>query len=112
MQSRKHSHAEAATNVIVGGVVSWLLTIWIFGVTPHFALMATVVYAVASYLRSYFIRRLFNLWPGLIWNMSHRVPFASTQAHPMSRRLFSRLAHAARYAMTWTAINLTGWLPR
>lgn len=77
-QPNKHSHAEAFANVVVGGVISVALTMILFGVTAHTALGVTVIFAVASYLRSYLIRRAFNAWP-TIWNMSHRVPRASTE---------------------------------
>lgn len=97
MQKNSHSHAEALANVIIGGLVSWLLTIWIFKVTPHFALTATVVYAVASYARSFLVRRFFN-WLPTKWDMCHRVPRGSTEtpATVTCKRLMARLLYGFR----------------
>jgi hypothetical protein len=98
MQSRKHSHAEAIANVLIGGLVSWLLTIWIFRVSPNFALGACFIYAAASYLRSYLLRRFFNCYPTILWNIRHRVPSAYTEGPMvlMCKRFVARTFCAAR----------------
>ena len=66
-QSRTHSAIEAATNVIVGLAVAMgvqYLVFPLFGIqishSEHFAIAAFFV--VASIIRSYALRRLFNRW--------------------------------------------------
>lgn len=60
-QSRADSWAESAVNLAVGFVVSVLITLWLF---PHLPmadnLQITAIFTVASLLRSYGLRRLFN----------------------------------------------------
>ena len=64
MQSRKQSAVEAVTNLAVGYAVAWLLT---FTVLPAFGLNPTpgettaisLIFTVASVVRSYALRRAF-----------------------------------------------------
>jgi uncharacterized membrane protein len=65
MQSKKHSHYEIATNMIAGLIIGWLIVFLVFpliGVetTAAHATASSVIFFIASYLRSYVIRRLFN----------------------------------------------------
>lgn len=69
MQSKPHSFIESATQVGIGALLSWLLTIyvlplWFDGVviSPGTALEITIVYLVVSLGRSYVIRRIGNRW--------------------------------------------------
>ena len=64
-QKRTHSAVEAATNLGVGMVVSWVLTflvlpLWGLEPTAGQAVEITAVYTVASFVRSYAIRRVFS----------------------------------------------------
>ncbi|MEL7513680.1 MAG: hypothetical protein AAGK03_03635 [Pseudomonadota bacterium] len=66
-QSRLVSLFEAALNIAVGFVISFLLTLIIFPfvgveITVGQSLRATVYFTAASLLRSYALRRLFNRW--------------------------------------------------
>lgn len=67
MQPRRHSFAEALTQVTTGAFLSWLLTIyvlpiWFDGIHigAGTALEITVVYLLVSLVRSYVLRRAFN----------------------------------------------------
>jgi hypothetical protein len=65
MQSKKHSHYEIATNMIAGLVIGWLIVFLIFplmGVetTAAHATASSGIFFIASYIRSYLIRRIFN----------------------------------------------------
>jgi len=91
MQPDSHSHAEAVTNVVVGAFVSWVLTLIIFGVSAKFAAAVTLVFAVASYVRSYLIRRMFN------WLNSN--PLAS-MATPVTAT-FKSLMDKIRSGLIW-----------
>ncbi len=64
-QSRKGSALESATNVITGLLISFLIQLWIYPalgipVTIRQNVFITFVFFVASFLRGYFIRRIFN----------------------------------------------------
>jgi len=64
-QSRKHSHLETITNMVVGAALGWSIVYFLFpfmGLEPNAqqATMSTVVFFFASYARSYVIRRIFN----------------------------------------------------
>jgi hypothetical protein len=58
--SIKRDSTEAATNVILGGVINYLLTLALFGVTMKFAVWTTVIFIAVSYSRSLLIRRYFR----------------------------------------------------
>jgi hypothetical protein len=65
MQTRKFSWIEAITNTVVGFVVSFLIQIVIYpamGIPVRFSqnIIITCVFTIASILRGYLIRRLFN----------------------------------------------------
>lgn len=65
MQSKKHSHYEALVNQILGLVIGWSLVYFAFplmGIEPTMsqATISSSMFFVASYLRSYAIRRFFN----------------------------------------------------
>lgn len=64
-QSRKVSAIEAFTSVAIGFCVSWVLTFyvlpwWGFEPSIRHASEITAVYTVASIIRSYAVRRIFN----------------------------------------------------
>lgn len=64
-QSRRHSVFETVTNVAVGLVISYCLTATVlpaFGhqITPGQNAWITAIFTVASVLRSYALRRVFN----------------------------------------------------
>jgi membrane protein YdbS with pleckstrin-like domain len=64
-QSKKHSAIESITNVIVGLVISFLIQIVIYPllgipVTMSQNLIITLVFFVASFIRGFIIRRIFN----------------------------------------------------
>ena len=65
MQSRRHSAAEAATNIAVGYAVSLVAQVLIF---PLFSIYTSIgknaligaAFTVVSLIRSYTLRRMFN----------------------------------------------------
>lgn len=64
-QSKKHSHIEIIVNSIAGILIGWCLVYFAFplmGVetTPSQATLSSVMFFVASYIRAYAIRRVFN----------------------------------------------------
>ena len=65
MQSKKHSTIESLTNTIVGLLTSFAIQLVIYPllsipVTLNQNIIITVVFFVVSFLRGYFIRRVFN----------------------------------------------------
>ncbi len=65
MQSKKLSHLEALINQIVGIVVGWCIVYFVFPLFDYLpqgqvATISTIIFFVASYLRIYAIRRMFN----------------------------------------------------
>ena len=65
MQSRKHSAHEASANTVIGIAVSWALTFfampyWGYTPTVEQAAEVTLMFTIASFIRSYGLRRLFN----------------------------------------------------
>lgn len=65
MQSRRSSFVEAATNVGVGIIVAWAVTLAVFpllGYEPTVAksLYISLIFTVASLARSYVLRRIFE----------------------------------------------------
>ena len=58
--SLKQDSTEAATNVILGGFINYLLTLALFGVTMKFAVWSTAVFVAVSYCRTIIIRRYFR----------------------------------------------------
>ncbi len=69
-QSRASSFKEVITNLGVGIVVSWILTYWVlpwgWGLEPAVgqAVEITVMYTIASLVRSYGLRRAFERGSG------------------------------------------------
>lgn len=65
-QTRRHSLYESLTNVILGGIISVLLTQYV--VAPIFhargrftvSLGITAMFAIASFARAYWVRRVFE----------------------------------------------------
>jgi hypothetical protein len=64
MQSRKHSILEVLTNVSVGTVGAWLITVAVMTWSPYGpkinATMTVGLCTIWSLVRGYFIRRRFN----------------------------------------------------
>lgn len=65
MQSKSHSAFEVATNLTVGIIISWAITYLVlphFGFSPSVAEAGgiTLIYTVASAVRCYTIRRIFD----------------------------------------------------
>lgn len=65
MQSKKHSILESSINVIVGLVISFGIQIIIYPilnipVSINQNIIITIVFFIASFLRGYIIRRVFN----------------------------------------------------
>ena len=65
MQSKRHSTIESLTNVIVGLLVSFVIQLTLFPalgmhVSTNKHLLITFVFFVASFVRGYVIRRMFN----------------------------------------------------
>lgn len=66
-QSRTHSAIESALNIAVGFVISLGLTATVMPAFGHHVsfsenMAITSIFTVASLLRSYALRRLFNQW--------------------------------------------------
>lgn len=64
-QNRKHSILESITNVIIGLITSFLIQIAIYPilgipVTFNQNVIITIVFFIASFIRGYVIRRIFN----------------------------------------------------
>ena len=64
-QSKKNSAIESFFNVIIGLIISFIIQLIIYPVMKievsiNQNLIITFVFFVASFLRGYFIRRLFN----------------------------------------------------
>lgn len=64
-QSKKNSAIESFFNVVIGLIISFLIQLIIYPamkieVSINQNLIITFVFFVASFLRGYFIRRLFN----------------------------------------------------
>jgi hypothetical protein len=64
-QKKKHSLLEAITNVIAGLLISFLIQLWIYPllnipVSLKQNIFITAVFFIASFIRGYIIRRIFN----------------------------------------------------
>ena len=51
---------ETLSDMVLGVIINYLLTLIIFGVTKEFALFATSIFFTCSFIRSYLIRRYFR----------------------------------------------------
>lgn len=65
MQSKRLSLTEAITNTLTGLVVSFLIQLCVYGyfsitVTIEQNIYITLIFTMASIVRSYLIRRIFN----------------------------------------------------
>lgn len=65
MQSRKKSILESLVNVVAGLIISFLIQLWIYPllnikVSINQNIFITFVFFLASFLRGYIIRRIFN----------------------------------------------------
>ena len=65
MQSRKFSVLEIVVNVLTGLIISFLIQLVIYPllnipVTLEQNMIITIVFFVASFIRGYIIRRIFN----------------------------------------------------
>lgn len=64
-QSKKLTHLEILSNQAVGILIGWSIVYFLFPLFDHLdqatvATIATGLFFVASYARSYVLRRLFN----------------------------------------------------
>ena len=64
-QSKKYSIIESMVNVILGLIISFLIQLWIYpalniSVSLNQNIIITIVFFIASFLRGYVVRRLFN----------------------------------------------------
>jgi hypothetical protein len=64
-QSKKYSVLESITNVVFGLIISFLIQLWIYPllkipVTLNQNIVITIVFFIASFIRGYIIRRIFN----------------------------------------------------
>jgi cation transport ATPase len=64
-QTKKQSAIETTVNIVVGIITSFLIQLWIYPllnipVTFQQNLIITAVFIVASFVRGYAIRRVFN----------------------------------------------------
>ena len=51
---------EVNVNMVVGAVINTTITYYLFDITPQFALVSTGIFFIASWVRSYGLRRLFR----------------------------------------------------
>lgn len=64
-QSKKQSAIESIANIIIGIITSFLIQLWIYPlldikVTLSQNIIITIVFFVVSFIRGYFVRRIFN----------------------------------------------------
>lgn len=64
-QSKKHSLIESIVNVVSGLIISFLIQLWIYPllgipVSINQNIFITVVFFIASFIRGYIVRRVFN----------------------------------------------------
>ncbi len=60
MTVRNNDLQETTVNMVLGLVINYLLTLWMFGVTKEFALGTTAVFFTCSFLRSYAVRKFYR----------------------------------------------------
>ena len=66
MQTKKQTHLEVITNQCLGLIGGWLIVYYLFPLFDYLsqevvATISTIIFFIWSYLRSYLIRRYFNL---------------------------------------------------
>ncbi|MDG4811896.1 hypothetical protein P8629_02650 [Hydrogenovibrio sp. 3SP14C1] len=64
-QTKKQTHIEVSANQVVGIIIGWCIVYFLFPLfdflpQEQVATISTGIFFIASYLRSYAIRRLFN----------------------------------------------------
>jgi len=64
-QSKKHSILETLVNIIIGLIISFIIQLILFPllnipVSTKQNIIITIVFFIASFIRGYFVRRLFN----------------------------------------------------
>lgn len=64
-QSKKHSIIESVVNVFAGLVISFLIQLWVYpllniAVSLNQNIFITFVFFIASFIRGYIVRRIFN----------------------------------------------------
>ena len=59
-QSKKQSLYEGITNIVVGVVISFILAHLLFEISALYNLFVTAIFTVASLVRSYILRHIFN----------------------------------------------------
>jgi len=66
-QTKRQSMVEAAIGITIGFIVSWVIQVFLFPLygihidhVQHTEIIA--IFTVASIIRSYYVRRLFNWW--------------------------------------------------
>jgi hypothetical protein len=64
-QSKKYSLIESIVNVVSGLIISFLIQLWIYPllgipVSINQNIIITVVFFIASFIRGYVVRRVFN----------------------------------------------------
>jgi hypothetical protein len=70
MQSKRQTHIEVGTNMFTGLMVGWCIVYFIFPLLEQYsnltrANVSSIMFFIASYIRSYTLRRYFNwLWRG------------------------------------------------
>ena len=114
MQRKSHSALEVVANLLTGIVISWLLTFYVlpvFGLHPSVseASFITLIFTVASIIRSYTLRRLFNRLQtmsvpslkDLKWTLTHKCPCVSIT--PLSVRICRPLVRWVSSRRIWTA---------
>ena len=65
MQSKKQSHYEVIINQIIGIAIGWGIVFFIFPLLSslsqaQLATASSIMFFIASYTRSYMVRRVFN----------------------------------------------------
>ena len=65
MQTKKQTHIEVGANQVIGIIIGWLIVYLLFPLFDYLdqaivATISSIIFFIASYLRIYIIRRIFN----------------------------------------------------
>jgi len=65
MQTKRNSHIEIMTNQFIGiiiwfGIVYFLFPLFDHMEQLHIAVISTLIFSISSYVRAYYVRRIFN----------------------------------------------------
>lgn len=65
MQTKKQTHIEVTVNQVLGIVIGWSIVYFLFPLFAHLeqavvATIASFIFFISSYARSYLVRRFFN----------------------------------------------------